>query len=98
MEPLFPDVDESHAAFIHEFYKMVVKKLVLERTLLQISEEAEHLELWRLDPTKIQQEYIEFMDCMITLQRLLRALNVQSIVVRFNSSHPFAIGLGKCMQ
>ena len=38
------------------------------------------------------------MDNMVTLQYLLTALNVQDTVVRFNSSHPFAIGLGKSMQ
>ena len=56
MEPLFPEVNESHTAFVHEFFKIVVKRLVPERTLLQRSEEAEHLEAWMLSPTKIQKE------------------------------------------
>ena len=69
MEPLFPEVNKSPIAFLHEFSKMVVKILVPGRTLLQISEEAEHLEAWMLSPAKIQKEYIEFMGNIVTLQR-----------------------------
>ena len=98
MEPLFPEANKSHIAFIHEFSKMVVKRLVPERTLLQISEEAEHLEAWMLNPAKIQKEYAEFMDNMVTLQHILTALGVPDSVMRFCSSHPFAIGLGERMQ
>ena len=58
MEPLFLEMDESHATFISDFYKMVVKKLVPKRSLLQISEEAEHLEAWRLDPVGIQKDML----------------------------------------
>ena len=98
MEPLFLEVDESHATFVHVFYKMMAKKLVLERTLLQISEEAEHLGTWRPEPTKVQKEYAEFINCMVTLRRLLTALNVQSTVVRFNLSRLLAIDFGESMQ
>ena len=38
------------------------------------------------------------MDDMVTLQRILIALRVQGFVMRFSSSHPFAIGLGERMQ
>ena len=47
---------------------------------------------------KIQEEYKEFIDRTVTLQHVLRALNVQSAVTRFNSSHPFAVGLGEAMK
>ena len=98
MESLFPEVDENHAAFIHEFCKKAAKRLVPERTLLELFEEAERLEAWMLDPQKIQKEYVEFMGNMATLHHLLIALNAQDTVVRFNSSHSFAIGLGEARQ
>ena len=72
--------------------------MIPERTLTQILREAEHVDLWRLNPERIQEEYKEFMDPTITLQRVLRALNVRSSTTRFNSSHPFAIGLGEVVR
>ena len=38
------------------------------------------------------------MDNMVTLQHILTAVRVQDSVMRFSSSHPFAIGLGECMK
>ena len=98
MGPLFPKVNKSHTAFVHKVFKMVDKRLVIERTLLQISEEIEHLKAWMLKPAKIQKEYAKFMDNMVTLQRILIVLKVQDSVMKFSSSHPFAIGLGERMQ
>ena len=51
-----------------------------------------------MNPAKLQKEYTEFVGCVVTLQRILEALNVQEAVTRFNYSHPFAIGLGEAMQ
>ena len=46
--------------FVYDFYKDVIKRLVPERTLTQILDEAENVEEFRLNPTKIQEEYGEF--------------------------------------
>ena len=52
MEPLFPE-SCMNQAFVYDFYKDVIKRLVLERTLTQILDEAENIEEFRLNPTKI---------------------------------------------
>ena len=98
MEPLFPNSDGKNAGYIDEFNKEVIKKLIPKRTLLQILREAEDREAWRLSPAKLQKEYIEFVECMRTLQNVLKALRVHEDVTRFNCSHPFAVGLGEAMQ
>ena len=97
MKPLFPDLDGKNAGFLNEFYKEVVKKLIPKRTLLQILREAEDAEAWRMNPAKLQKEYTEYVECMVTLQCILEALNVHEAVTRFNYSHTFAIGLVKAM-
>ena len=43
-------------------YKDVIKRLVPERTLAQILDEAENAEELRLNPAKIQEEYEEFLE------------------------------------
>ena len=98
MEPLFPNLDGKNAGFFDEFYKGVVKKLIPKRTALQILREAEEVEAWRLNPAKLQREFTEHVECMVTLQRILTALNVTESVTRFNHSHPFAVGLGEAIQ
>ena len=94
MEPLFPE-SCLNQAFVYGFHKDVVKHLMPKRTLAQILTEAENVEELRLNPTKIQEEYEEFLERTIALQRVLRALNICSAVTRFSSSHPFAVGLGE---
>ena len=84
-----------HQAFIYDFYKDVIKRLMPERTLAQILEEAENVEELRLNPVEIQEEYEEFVERTVALQCVLRALNVCSVVTRFDPSHPFAVGLGE---
>ena len=80
---------------MYDFYKDVIKRLMLERTLAQILREAENVKDLRLNPTRIQEEYEEFLERTMALQRVLRALNICSAVTRFDSSHPFAVGLGE---
>ena len=87
-----------HQAFINDFYKDVIKRLMPKRTLAQILIDAKDIEDLRLNPVKIQEEYKEFLERTIALQRVLRALNVRSAVTRFNSSHPFAVGLGEAAR
>ena len=94
MEPLFPE-SCTNQAFMYDFYKDVIKRLMLERTLAQILEEAENVEELRLNPTKIQEEYEELVERTVALRRVLRALNVCSAVTRFVSSHPFTVGFGE---
>ena len=84
-----------HQAFIYGFYKDVIKRLMPERTLAQILEEAGNVEELHLNPVEIQEEYEEFVEQTVALQRMLRALNVCSAVTRFDPSHPFAVGLGE---
>ena len=84
-----------HQAFMYDFYKDVIKRLIPERTLAQILEEAENVEELRLNPVEIQEEYEEFVERTVALQCVLRALNVCSVVTRFDPSHPFAVGLGE---
>ena len=91
-------MDGKNAGFLDEFYKEVIKKLIPKQTMLQILREAEVAEGCRLNPAKLQKEYTELVECMITLQRVLDALNVPEVVTRFHYSHPFAIGLGEAMQ
>ena len=52
MEPLFPE-SCANQAFMYDFYKDVIKRLVPERTLTQILDEAENVEEFRLNPAKI---------------------------------------------
>ena len=85
-------------AFIYDFYKDVIKRLMPKRTLAQIFIDAKDIEDLRLNPVKIQEEYKEFLERTIALQRVLRALNVCSAVTRFSSSHPFALGLGEAAK
>ena len=80
---------------MYDFYKDVIKRLMPEQTLAQILNEAENVEDLRLNPTKIQEEYEEFLEQIVALQRVLRALNICSAVTRFDPSHPFTVGLGK---
>ena len=80
---------------MYDFYKDVIKRLMPEQTLAQILREAENVEDLRLNPTRIQGEYEEFLERTVALQRVLRALNICSAVTRFDSSHPFAVGLGE---
>ena len=82
-------------AFMYDFYRDVIKRLMPERTLAQILEEAENIEELRLNPVEIQEEYRDFVERTVALQRVLRALNVCSAVTRFDPSHPFAVGLGE---
>ena len=49
----------------------------------------------RLNPARIQDEYEEFLERTVALQRVLRVLNICSAVTRFSSSHPFVVGLGE---
>ena len=80
---------------MYDFYRDVIKRLMPKRTLAQILREAENVEDLRLNPTKIQKEYEEFLEQTVALQRVLRALNICSAVTRFDPSHPFAVGLGE---
>ena len=52
MEPLFPE-SCMNQAFMYDFYKDVIKRLMPERTLAQILEEAENVEELRPKPAKI---------------------------------------------
>ena len=52
MEPLFPE-SCMNQAFMYDFYKDVIKRLMPERTLTQILDEAENGEEFRLNPAKI---------------------------------------------
>ena len=61
MEPLFPESCRNQA-FVCDFYKDVIKRLVLERTLAQILSEAKNVEDLRLNPARIQEEYEEFLE------------------------------------
>ena len=97
MEPLFPE-QCMNQAFIYDFYKDVIKRLMPKRTLAQILIDAKDIEDLCLNPAGIQEEYKEFLERTIALQRVLRALNVCSAVTRFNSSHPFAVGLGEAAR
>ena len=94
MELLFPK-SCTNQAFMYDFYKDVIRRLMPERTLAQILEEAENVEELRLNPAEIQEEYEELVERTVALRRVLRALNVCSAVTRFVSSHPFAVGLGE---
>ena len=94
MEPLFPESCRNQA-FVCDFYKDVIKRLMPERTLAQILSEAENVEELCLNPARIQEEYEEFVEQTVALQRVLRALNICSAVTRFDPSHPFAVGLGE---
>ena len=47
---------------MYDFYKDVIKRLMPERTLSQILNEAENVEAFRLNPTRIQEEYEEFVE------------------------------------
>ena len=51
-----------HQAFMYDFYKDVIKRLMPERTLAQILEKAENVEELRLNPVEIQEEYEEFVE------------------------------------
>ena len=82
-------------AFMYDFYKDVIKRLMPERTLAQILSKAENVEDLRLNPARVQEEYEEFLERTVALQRVLRALNICSAVTRFDPSHPFAVGLGE---
>ena len=66
MEPLFPESCRNQA-FVYDFYKDVIKRLMPERTLAQILGEAENVEDWRLNPTKVQEEYEEFLERTVAL-------------------------------
>ena len=52
---------------MYDFYKDVIKRLMPERTLAQILKEAENVEELQLNPTKIQEEYEEFVERMVAL-------------------------------
>ena len=52
MKPLFLE-SCANQAFVYDFYKDVIKRLVLEWTLTQILDEAENVEEFRLNPAKI---------------------------------------------
>ena len=80
---------------MYDFYKDVIERLMPERTLAQILSEAENVEDLRLNPARVQEEYEEFLERTVALQRVLRALNICSAVTRFDPSHPFAMGLGE---
>ena len=97
MKPLFPESCRNQS-FVYDFHKDVIKRLVPERTLTQILREAENIEVFFLNPAKIQGEYEEFIERTVALQRVLRALNICSMVTRFSSSHPFAVGLGEVVK
>ena len=49
-------------AFMYDFYKDVIKRLMPERTLAQILEEVENIEELCLNPAEIQEEYGEFVE------------------------------------
>ena len=61
MEPLFSESCKN-LSFVYDFYKDVIKRLMPERTLTQILREAEHIEVMRLNPARIQDEYEEFLE------------------------------------
>ena len=92
MEPLFPE-SCTNQAFVYDFYKHVIKRLVLEWTLIQILDEAENVEEFLLNPAKIQEKYGEFTERTLALKHVLRALNVCSVATRFDPSRPFTVGL-----
>ena len=52
---------------MYDFYKDVIKRLMPERTLAQILEEAENVEELCLNPAKIQEEYRELVEQMVAL-------------------------------
>ena len=54
-------------AFMYDFYKDVIKRLMPERTLAQILEEAENIEELHLNPAEIQEEYGEFVERTVAL-------------------------------
>ena len=85
-------------AFMYDFYKDVIKRLMPERILAQILEEAKIIEELSLNSAEIQEEYGEFVERTVALQHVLRALNVCSAVTRFDPSHPFAMGLGEVVK
>ena len=97
MTSLFPE-SCMNQAFVNDFYKEVINRLMPKRTLTQILREAETVEEFRLNPVKIQEEYEEFLEKTVALQHVLRALNVCSSVTRFSFSHPFAVGLGEVVR
>ena len=55
MEPLFPESCRDQA-FVYDFYKDVIERLMPERTLAQILSEAENVEDLHLNPARIQEE------------------------------------------
>ena len=52
MKPLFPEPCMNQA-FMYDFYKDVMKRLMPERTLAQNLQEAENIEELRLNPAEI---------------------------------------------
>ena len=66
MEPLFPESCRNQA-FVYDFYKDVIKRLMPERTLAQILSEAKNVEDLRLNPVRIQEEYEEFLERTVAL-------------------------------
>ena len=66
MEPLFPESCRNQA-FVCDFYKDVIKRLMPERTLAQILRKAENVEELRLNPARIPAEYEEFLDRTVAL-------------------------------
>ena len=80
---------------MYDFYKDVIKRLMPERTLAQILSKAENVEDLCLNPARIQEEYEEFLERTMALQRVLRILNICSAVTRFDHTHPFTVGLGE---
>ena len=83
MEPLFLELC-TNQAFMYNFYKDVIKRLVPERTLTQILDEVENVKEFRLNPAKIQAEYGEFVEQTLALKHVLKALNVCSAATRFD--------------
>ena len=49
MEPLFPESCKN-LSFVYDFYKDVIKRLMPERTLMQILKDTENIEVMRLNP------------------------------------------------
>ena len=66
MEPLFPESCRNQA-FVYDFDKDVIKRLMPERTLAQILSEAENVEDLRINPMRIQGEYEEFLEQTVAL-------------------------------
>ena len=54
-------------AFMYDFYKDVIKRLMPERALAQILKEVGNIEEWRLNSAEIQKEYGEFTERIVDL-------------------------------